>query len=195
MKLGLIVEGHGEVAAVPVLIRKLCAEHEVWDVEILRPIRGKRDRLVSAKFSDLERSIALATFNSADAIIVVVDADDACAATLGPSILARADAASAVPIGVVLVVHEYESWFLASTEALRGHQRVRDDAVFTNDPDEVPNPKAFFERNCMVDGACYSETVDQAGLSAHIDVEHARTRSASMDKFCREAERLLGIGQ
>lgn len=57
-KIQPIVEGHGEVAAVPVLLRRLRAEAEAWGIDIGRPIRRNRSQLV--KQSELEQSVRLA---------------------------------------------------------------------------------------------------------------------------------------
>lgn len=193
MKLGVVVEGHGEVAALPILLRSVLANLGRYDVTILKPIRQKRDRLASASFQDLERGIALAVLNGADAVLVVCDSDSACAATLGPSMNARALANSAVPVSVVLAVAEFESWLLAAVESLKNHQLVRGDASFLDDPDEVNNPKAYLERRILVDGSHYSETVDQPSLTAALDVGLARSRSRSFDKLWREVELLVKV--
>ena len=41
-----IVEGHGEVEAVPVLLRRLTAEAKSWEITVGRPIRRYRSQLV-----------------------------------------------------------------------------------------------------------------------------------------------------
>ena len=41
-----IVEGHAEVEAVPVLMRRLLAESGQYEVEIARPVRVKRYKVV-----------------------------------------------------------------------------------------------------------------------------------------------------
>ena len=57
-KIQPIVEGHGEVAAAPVLLRRLIAEAKAWEIDIGRPIRRNRSQLV--KQSELEQSVRLA---------------------------------------------------------------------------------------------------------------------------------------
>ena len=46
VKIQPIVEGHGDVEAFPVLLRRFVQEAEVWAVDIGRPIRRPRHRLV-----------------------------------------------------------------------------------------------------------------------------------------------------
>lgn len=100
-----IVEGFGEVEALPVLIRRLVPGIEPdRAIEVRRPIRVNRGTMLKA--GQLERYIELAA-RAADraAVLVVLDADDDCAATLGPELLARAQAQRpATPIAVVVAV-------------------------------------------------------------------------------------------
>ena len=42
-----IVEGHGEVAAVPVLLRRMLAEARTTGVDIGKPIRRRRSQLAT----------------------------------------------------------------------------------------------------------------------------------------------------
>jgi len=58
-RLVAIVEGHGELQAVPILLRRL-AEILVPDryVEVPTPIRVKRDRLIGSP-AELERAVAI----------------------------------------------------------------------------------------------------------------------------------------
>src|SRR5262245_29715289 len=115
-----IVEGHGEVEAVPLLIRRV-AKLVAPDLPlgIPRPIRVKRDEVV--KPGQLERAIELAARQSGlgGAVFVLLDADDDCPAKLASTLLARAaKARSDFLIGLVLAKFEYESWFLAAAESL-----------------------------------------------------------------------------
>jgi hypothetical protein len=53
-----IVEGHGEVRAVPILLRRLCDEAQAFAVHVNPPIRRKRSQIVQD--SGLRISIRLA---------------------------------------------------------------------------------------------------------------------------------------
>ena len=59
IKFGCIVEGHGEVQSVPVLIRRIAAElYPELAIDIPRPIRVHRDKVV--KDDELEREVEFA---------------------------------------------------------------------------------------------------------------------------------------
>ena len=73
-----IVEGHGDVAAVPVLLRRLVDAAEAWDaVRIDQPIRCNRSQLVNGV--QLRKRVRLARLREdCGAILVVFDSDDDC---------------------------------------------------------------------------------------------------------------------
>ena len=118
-----IVEGDGEVAALPILLRRLGA----WlspdqPVVAPAPIRVRRDRFLN-RDEEFRRMLLLAAAKCGAAgwILVLLDADDDCPAELGPRILERAQrVAPHRPISVVLANREFEAWFLAGAESLNG---------------------------------------------------------------------------
>jgi len=98
-----IVEGPGEVEAIPILIRRIAAAVSDVVPHVPRPIRVKRDRFLKA--NELERYVDLAARRSAPdgAVLIVLDADDDCPPGLAATIRERAThARSDRPIQVVL---------------------------------------------------------------------------------------------
>ena len=175
-----IVEGHGEVDALPILIHKILAERlNRYDLQIARPINAKgKDTLISR----LEGFVSL-TLND-DAALILFDADEDCALELARYICASCNGMNTrIPIAVVCAVREYESWFLASLESV-----VAGADGFAGDPDAVPNPKARI-RQAMPDGR-YRETAHQAGLTARIDLHAAFANSRSFRRLCHAVEEL-----
>ena len=88
-----IVEGVGEVQAVPILIRRIADAIVPGTVpRVPKPIRVNRDRLL--KEGELERYVDLAARQSgADGrILILLDADDDCPRERAPTILQRAKA-------------------------------------------------------------------------------------------------------
>src|SRR4030042_3977487 len=104
-RLAVIVGGHGEVEALPVLIHRIAKEQSPpITVDILPPIRVPEDRL--RRESELERHVLLASrkLGRTGAIFILLDCDwkDACPKFDGPKLLARARMArSDLPISVV----------------------------------------------------------------------------------------------
>ncbi len=190
MKIAVIVEGHGEVESAPILIRRIAQTLGIYDIQIMRPIRWPKQRLL--KSGELERVLELAyrKLQGDGAVLVLLDADDDCVKLAGPRDNERARTACAVPVTVVYAVREYESWFLAGLVSLRGHRRIRSDADPPGAPEEIRGAKERIQR-AMERDAFYSETVDQPALTEQMDLSMVREKSDSFDKLWREVEQLL----
>ncbi|RKU20124.1 hypothetical protein C6501_00615 [Candidatus Poribacteria bacterium] len=129
LKIGCIVEGQGEVAAVPVLIRRIAAErYPEMVIDIHRPIRVKRTQVVQPDQLEHEVELAVQRIGGNGAIFIILDSDDDCPAQLGPALLYRASQVrDNLPIAVVLAKRELEAWFLAAAESLRGQRGLKND--------------------------------------------------------------------
>jgi hypothetical protein len=87
-----IVEGDGEVAALPILLRRLAdwkTPNKVVHVPV--PIRVQKDRFLQ-RDKEFSRHLQLAALKCGDEgwILILLDADDDCPAALGVQILKRA---------------------------------------------------------------------------------------------------------
>lgn len=190
MKLITIVEGYGEVAAVPVLLRRVLHEKlQRYDVGIESPIRVPKNKLL--KPDELERTVNLAVrrTSATDGIIVLVDADDDCPAELAPAMATRA--AQSRPdrrISVVIAKSEFESWFVAAADSLAGYRGLYDGLVAPANAERIRDAKGWLSSN-MPTGLTYRETIDQAAFASKIDLEQAR-QCPSFDKFVREIRTL-----
>ncbi len=189
MIIGLVVEGHGEVQAAPILVRRI-ATWTGFEGELLipPPLRVHRGSIV--KEGELERAVEFSArkVGEGGGILVLLDADDDPACKLGPELLQRARAArSDRRIGVVFAVQEYEAWFLAAAESLRGHRTLPDDLSPPAKPEDIRGAKGWLDAR-MTDG--YSETIEQAKLTARFDLDRARD-APSFDKLVREVCKLL----
>lgn len=172
-----MVEGHGEVAALPVLIRRI-APHAT----VRRPLRVSKDRLL--KRGELERTIDTAgeLFSDADgAILVLLDADEDCPAELGPTVLARArKARSDRNILVAIAKVEFECWFLAAARSLSKQRGLPPALTPPTDPEGVRGAREWLARQ-MPRG--YSETIDQPAFAQLFDLGEARKNSPSFRRF------------
>lgn len=172
MTIQTIVEGHGEVEALPVLLRRFQAELGNYDFQVGRPIRRKRSELVTPE--QIRRSVRLAMGAPQCAgILIVLDSDDDCPATIAPLIQQWAQAeAGEILCQVVLPKREFEAWFIAAIESLRNFRSVRVDATPHPDPEAVRDCKRALEDR-MVPGSSYSPRVDQAAFIAQINLRTA----------------------
>ncbi|KQU80359.1 MULTISPECIES: DUF4276 family protein [unclassified Rhizobacter] len=182
-----IVEGDGEVSALPILLRRLASEREPSAlVNLLQPIRVRRDKFLN-KDDEFRRQLLLAAAKSGPDgwVLVVLDADDDCPATLGRDIHERAQ--QHIPhqrLSVVLANREFEAWFIAAAHSLQG---VRG---FSSGPEEplraeTPRNAKGWMRERMRSGT-YSEILDQPAFAARIDLQQAFDNSRSFRKLCKE---------
>ena len=179
-----IVEGQGDEAAVPLLLRKLRDEAKAWGLEIGRPHRRRRSQLV--KKDTLQAAVRVAALREdCVGILIIFDADDDCPKELAPRIDEWArEAAARKACAVVLANREYEAWLLGSIASLRGKGAIVPDAAEHADPESPRDAKGELERR-MSGNNGYSPTVDQAPLTAHLDLQSAY-------RCCRSFRKLVG---
>jgi len=183
-KIQPIVEGHGEVEAVPVLLRRLRDEAQAFGLDVGRPIRRNRSDLV--REDPLRTAVRLALLQpDCTAVLIMFDADDDCPRELAPVIQAwAADEAGSVPVAVVMPNREYEAWFLASVESIRGRCGIRPDAPAYGGPETPRDAKGELEES-MQAGRTYSPTADQASLTAILELSTAYRQSRSFRRMTR----------
>jgi hypothetical protein len=94
-----------------------------------------------------------------------------------------------LPIAVVLAKKEFEAWFLAAAESLRGKHGLPNDLQSPAEPENIRGAKEWLT-GLMPYGRSYAETTDQPAFTAIFDMSKAR-RADSFDKCYREIERML----
>src|SRR5262249_12262337 len=152
---GCIVEGDGEVQALPVLIRKIASRIDPGlSIHIPRPVKLGRARM-DARSDDLERMIrvAMTHLQPPRALLVLLDADDDPDPTaLASRLLVRVEAArSDVPSAVVVAVREYEAWFLAAAESLAGRRGLPDGLLPPPNPEAIRDAKGWLRDRSVTD--------------------------------------------
>ncbi|MGH9152377.1 MAG: DUF4276 family protein [Acidimicrobiales bacterium] len=192
-----VVEGHGEVSSVPILLRRIAQSlNPAVVVSVPPPLRVPADRL--RRPGELERHFELAArkVGAGGGVLVLLDADDEedCPARLGPELLARCVAQRGdVAVSVVLAKREFEAWFLAAAPSVAGRRGLTHDLQGPDHPEEVRGAKEWLRRH-MAPGTTYAPTQDQPALTALFDIGAARAASPSFDKCHREVVRLLVSG-
>lgn len=188
MAVASIVEGDGEVAALPVLLRRLATwRNPALHVNVLPPIRVYKDRFLNRE-EEFSRHLQLAAAKCGDAgwILILLDADDDCPADKGREIVERA--AAVVPhrkVAAVLANREYEAWFIASAAALNGFRGFSCTVEDAATDAEIPrNAKGWM--GLRMSGNTYRETTDQPAFSQRIDLDQAYQRSRSFRKLADE---------
>jgi len=191
-RLVCIVEGEGEVAAIPNLCVRIMANLGVQDwVVDPDPIRRKRSALVDARQPKPRRpcredevlkamTLALRRPRPANAVLLLCDEDEDCAATWGPDatrVMNRLGAGAAV-----MAVPEYESWLLLN----------RSDAELKAAGVALPLVGRGAKSTMRKIVPDYSPTVHQLAETRRINIAFLRGRSASFDKLVRCIDALCG---
>src|SRR4051794_34373567 len=98
------------------LMRRVLHELGLFELEVARPFRVKRQRVV--REGELERSIAQAERSraSASAVFIVLDADQDCPAELGARLRERARRQTDLAVRVVFPKVEIEAWMLGTVD-------------------------------------------------------------------------------
>lgn len=191
-RIAAVVEGHGEVEALPLLLRRLHEREgtlcfpEIGHSDV---IRVPRSRMV--KEGEIERAVELAArkVGKSGAILVLLDADDDLACRLGPSLTERAAARKDVDVAVVVVVREWESWFVQAAASLAGTEGLPLGLTAPADPTAIRGAKEWLSARMGAKGP-YRERLHQAKFTARLDLGDLAA-DRSFRKLEKEVRRLL----
>lgn len=199
-RLVLLGEGHGEVSALPVLVRRLLQEKDVGrllfvDAEVIRtPLSHlvKWDKAAQQPdYSQWIKRVRLAARRrDVGGVLAVYDGDfprfpagsaaPFCAATAAKSLAAAAVSAGAgkiISLSVVFACPEYETWLVAGAESLAGRKLPDGRLVLPGDVqfpggDPESRGKGWLEQHCPH----YRPARDQASLTELLDFQVVRER-------------------
>lgn len=190
-----IVEGEGEVEAVPLLLRKVLAQR--CQQRTLTVAKPKNAHGKGRLLRDLERFLQYAAMTpGCKGILVLLDAHDDCAKDLAARLSQRCkELGLNVPVAVVCAVREYEAWFLASLDTIKGKPvkgkpGLSESAQFTGFAEGLSGVKEWLTHH-MPQGRAYKETSDQAALTEYVDLALAYERSRSFRRFCHATDQLV----
>jgi len=174
LEVACIVEGHGDVDALPILLRRI-GERDGQIVRVRSPHRVPRSRMTGSELTRAVRFQANQVAPTSGAVLVVLDSDDDEPATLVASIK------DVLPsdidrVGVAPAVREFEAWFLAGVESLVGHRDVLTNATFSEDPEGPRDAKGRLSELMHVR---YNAVRHQPAFAAQLDLDLAERRSPS----------------
>jgi Domain of unknown function (DUF4276) len=187
-----VVEGEGEVGALPKVLQRIAAELGVWGLRTPKPHRVPRSNLIQT--GGIERAVLQESIRvkAAGGVLVLIDADKDCPARCGPELLARARTARPdLPIAVILAVPEFEAWYRAAADSLAGQAGFSETMTRPADPEGPPRDAKGWLSAHRPKSNPYSPIPDQEKLASLFDLAMARAHAPSFDKFYREVESLL----
>ncbi len=177
-KLLAIVEGEGDLKAVPELLRRILHHHQHFEVEVLAHKRGDLPK-IHANFDNVFKM----AIKEEAAILLLIDFDCKdcnCVAQSAAEFYAKAHALRPTwAFKVAFMVKEFETLFLANPTATR---KVLKDIPATTDfpasPESVRGAKEWLSKS-MPSGIAYKETVHQVKIVSQLDLDHLREHSPS----------------
>lgn len=174
----ILVEGDGDLKAVPFLIRRLADASGFYDLTPCpNPIKcGEIPKL--RKEGQLERFVQYAcTRSESDSVILVVDCDDDCPVTTSAEFAVRANPIAQrfrKKVGIAFIQKEFETLFLYSLRELSvnypGHGWLLKDSDTVTDWTAVRGAKG--ELNRRMKNYTYKETRDQVKFVSAINIEN-----------------------
>lgn len=195
LRIAPIVEGHGEDGALRILLQRVASEilGDAY-VEVSRPIRGKRMKLIESRELSRALDLAMLKLRAAESddpamILVLLDADEDLPCELGPSLLKQAqDNRADADISCVIANVEYETWLVAGASSLSDYIDLAQDSDLPEEPEKRRLGKHWIQQRFR-GSRSYSPTVDQPAMTSRLDLRLVRERSPSFDKLCRELEK------
>jgi Domain of unknown function (DUF4276) len=190
--LASVVEGHGEVEALPVLIRRIAdSVGFVGDLRVNPPIRVKSGSFLNDE-DYFRKYVALAAGKAAmhgGSLLILLDCEDDCPGTLGPALLQKAQAVRVdVDIFVALAYREYETWFIGAAASLRGRRGLPQDLSTPHDAEQIRNAKGWLSDRMNVR---YDPVIHQLEFTKAFDLKLART-NRSFDRVYGRMQIFLG---
>ncbi len=184
--ISLVVEGDGDQAAMPILVRAHLQRRAVHDIAVKRAINAKgRGKLL--RVGELERFATLASLQTdVAAVLITCDADDDLICELGPEVTARClDAVPHLPIRACLASREFENWLLASPETLAPSQLAVPPLDDYEGVSAVPRVAAWQAPRK------YVKPIHQPALAARMDHDLVATRCRSFARLLRCIDELV----
>lgn len=189
-----IVEGHGEVEALPVLLRRIAGEcFGIWDKHLLHPGRYPAGRLLRKEENgtwvpgpDFAKAGHHARNEGATCLFTLLDLDDDCPKEVHDALIPVLASATGIdPSCLVFAKCEYQAWFLASAETLEDNV-----LPYPNDAENVRGAKRALENHLQLVFP-YDEITDQPRYSNRVKLKAVYERSRSFRKLVKDYRRLL----
>ncbi|GAB4213223.1 MAG: hypothetical protein OHK0022_50060 [Roseiflexaceae bacterium] len=187
-----IVEGDGEVLAVPSLISRVL-EHYGWSSTWYAGGTIRAGNIGHFK-KNLYRYLKLADLEpQCGGILVLFDYEDGCPKTEAIELATAIRKLNLVyPISIVLAHREYEAWFLASLSTIAGNFDLPAGLTYDNNVEAIRGVKEWFGKNMsQTPPKAYKPTIHQEPMTKLIDIEVAMQRSRSFQRLVNAIRELV----
>ncbi len=186
-----IVEGHGEIEAVPALLHRIAqATNHPGQLIVNSPLRVKSGSFL-ADNDYFKKQVILASAKAAQRsghVLILLDCEDHCPAELGPKLLKDAlTVRSDVAMITALAFREFESWFIAAAPSLGGLFGLPSNLNRPLNIDGIRDAKGWLGARM---GVGYDPIVHQLEFTRKFDLEQAKQSHSFARFFKRIADYL-----
>ena len=192
-KIMTLVEGPGDIDAVPGLLYNILHQrHQWWDWQVAPPkqVRGlgalkkRLDRLMIYSEREVEGG----------GILILLDLDDGCPKTEALNLAQQIRSLNlSCPVAIVFACREYEAWFLASLSTIAKNTEILPtDLKYEGNVEAIRGVKGWLTRQ-MPPGRAYKETTHQKVFTNLMDLDLAYQCSRSFQRLCNAIEELVKL--
>lgn len=182
-----VVEGEGEVAAVPALLARVFQHHERYDW-FVDERRTMKVGALAAFRKNIDKYSRYLRIQAPDAVLIVLDLDDGCPMN------EAVELASALrlhglpfPVSIVLAHREYEAWFLASLDSIAAEEPLLRGGSYDGEPESPRDCKGRLSA-IMPEGQIYKPTLHQARFTRVLNIDAALAGSRSFRRLVHAVE-------
>jgi hypothetical protein len=183
-KIEIIAEGSGDVKALPVLVERILKAHQIFDVQIAKPVHKRGEiTTVRARFDEYFQTAA----HYGHPVLCVLDFDCADCTDAVKEELEFLNKAEAIrpqhPFRACFLVKEYESLFLWDEAAVKAVlPNIKAGYVFPTNPEVIRDAKGELS-NAQTSGYAYKPMSYQEQLTRHINLDVLREKSPSFQRL------------
>ena len=184
-RLIVLVEGPGDVAAVPVLLRMVLQQANLFDWQPGDPMKVNGLTALRKRLPSFAEALRIKmNDNKCHGVLVLLDLEDGCPRAEAATLAAEfATYGLPYPISIVFAHREYEEWLVASLPTIAPcTSLLKDDLVRDYAIENKRGVKEWLTSK-MPHGSIYKETTHQEEFTRNLDITLAQQ--------CRSFQRLL----
>lgn len=170
-----LVEGPGDMTAVPVLLRKLFQQNNIFNWMPGDPMRVGELSALKKRLRNFAEALRIKmNEGKCHGVLVLLDMEDGCPRDEAWALAAEfATFGLPCPVAVVFAHREYEEWLVASLPTIAPHVACFPDTLARDYPIEGKRGVKEWLTRQMPAGTIYKETTDQASFTAHLNTDLA----------------------
>lgn len=181
-----LVEGPGDVAAMPVLLHQLLRRAHAYDWQAAEPMKVASLGALRKRLTSFAEALRIKMHDGkCHGVLVLLDSDDICPRTEAVALTASFAAFGLpYPVAVVFAHREYEEWLVASLPSIAPNTPLLPNNLTRDYAVEGKRGVKGWLTAQMPFGFIYKETTHQEEFTRHLDPDLAQE--------CRSFRRLLG---